>query len=134
MEARLKKIQETSSELIIGLVGAVGSSLTPLTNITKSLLEDKFTYEVEVIKISKDILSKNISKNQDTKDAFESINTYMDNGNTLRQRDGNDILALQAAKEISIRRQNWAKENPDKKTSSRRVAYIIDSLKHEDEV
>ncbi|MDH1698131.1 hypothetical protein H0S57_15200 [Acinetobacter johnsonii] len=47
----LEEIQITSNELIIGLVGAVGSSLTPLTNITKSLLEEKFKYEVEVIRV-----------------------------------------------------------------------------------
>ncbi|MDC4265383.1 deoxycytidylate deaminase, partial [Acinetobacter baumannii] len=130
----LEKIQETSNEVVIALVGAVGSSLTPLTNITKSLLEAEFNYEVEVIKISKDILSKYFSSTFIINNASDRINAYMDKGNELRRSKGNDFLALLASTEIHKKRQEWLKNNPGKKSSIRRVAYIIDSLKHEDEV
>lgn len=130
----LEKIQETSNEVVIALVGAVGSSLTPLTNITKSLLEAEFNYEVEIIKISKDILSKHFPSIFVTNNTSERINAYMDKGNELRRSKGNDFLALLASAEIHKKRQKWLENNPGAKSSIRRVAYIIDSLKHEDEV
>jgi len=129
----LEEIQITSNELIIGLVGAVGSSLTPLTNITKSLLEEKFNYEVEVIKVSKNILNKYFPKNCNFGNTFERISKFMDKGNELRLNN-HDFIALEVTKEIYERRQNWILENNDKNINNRRVAYIIDSLKHEEEI
>lgn len=95
----LEEIQITSNELIIGLVGAVGSSLTPLTNITKSLLEEKFKYEVEVIKVSKNILAKHFPEGHSFNNTFERISQFMDKGNELRFED-HDFIALQVTKEI----------------------------------
>lgn len=129
----LEEIQITSNELIIGLVGAVGSSLTPLTNITKSLLEEKFKYEVEVIKVSKNILAKHFPEGHSFNNTFERISQFMDKGNELRFED-HDFIALQVTKEIHQRRQEWAKINSGKNTNQRRVVYIVDSLKHEDEI
>lgn len=129
----LNKIQETSNELIIGLVGAVGSSLTPLTNITKSLLEEKFNYEVEIIKVSRDILAKYFPDDHKFENAFERISQFMDKGNELRKND-HDFIAMQVVKEIFQRRKKWSENNKDKKSQDRRIAYIIDSLKHEDEI
>lgn len=129
----LEEIQITSNELIIGLVGAVGSSLTPLTNITKSLLEEKFKYEVEVIKVSRNILAKYFPKDHTFNNTFERISQFMDKGNELRFEE-HDFIALQVTKEIYQRRQEWAKINFGQNTNQRRVAYIVDSLKHEDEI
>ncbi|WP_327858042.1 hypothetical protein [Acinetobacter guillouiae] len=77
----LEEIQISSNELIIGLVGAVGSSLTSLTNITKNLLEEKFNYEVEIIKVSKDILARYFPNGHESENSFDRINSYMDKGN-----------------------------------------------------
>lgn len=129
----LENIQVTSNELIIGLVGAVGSSLTPLTNITKSLLEEKFTYEVEIIKVSKNILEKTFNGDHHFENTFERISKFMDKGNELRKND-HDFIAMQVVKEIVDRRRIWVDKNKDKNSNERRVAYIIDSLKHEDEI
>lgn len=130
----LEEIQITSNELIIGLVGAVGSSLTPLTNITKNILEEKFNYEVEVIKVSKDILSKFFPIDHSSANAFERITNYMDKGNELRKKHHNDFIALQIAKVIYERRLKWTNENAGQNSNSRRVVYIVDSLKHESEI
>ncbi|WP_227591227.1 anti-phage dCTP deaminase [Acinetobacter shaoyimingii] len=129
----LEELQITTNELIIGLVGAVGSSLTPLTNITKSLLEQKFNYDVEVIKVSKDILANYFDQECNFSNNFEKISKFMDKGNELRKKD-HDFIAMQIVKLISEKRKSWAKVNTEKNINTRRVAYIIDSLKHEDEI
>ena len=54
----LENIKITNHELVIGLVGAVGSSLSPLTDIVQNLLEQQFNYQVEIIRVSKDILAE----------------------------------------------------------------------------
>lgn len=130
----LEEIQITSNELIIGLVGAVGSSLASLTNITKNLLEEKFTYEVEVIKVSKDILTKYFPHDYEASNTFNRISDYMDKGNYLRKEYGSDYLALEVAKLIANRRKQWSQNNHGADSSKRRVAYIINSLKHEAEI
>ncbi|MFW2161121.1 anti-phage dCTP deaminase [Acinetobacter beijerinckii] len=130
----LEEIQITSNELIIGLVGAVGSSLASLTNITKNLLEEKFTYEVEIIKVSKDILTKYFPHDYEASNTFNRISDYMDKGNYLRKEHGSDYLALEVAKLIANRRKQWSQNNHGADSSKRRVAYIINSLKHEAEI
>lgn len=58
-------------------------------------------------------------------------------GNNSRNEFGNDILALLGIKEIAFERQESFKrdnENSELVKKSRRVAHIIDSLKHPDEV
>ncbi|WP_313033744.1 anti-phage dCTP deaminase [Acinetobacter sp.] len=130
----LEKIQITSNELVIGLVGAVGSSLTSLTNITKNLLEEKFNYEVEIIKVSKDILSKYFPSNHETQNTFDRINSFMNKGNELRKKHDSDFIALEVVKLIANKRQEWINNNHGKESCERRVAYIINSLKHEAEI
>lgn len=130
----LEKIQVTSNELVIGLVGAVGSSLTSLTNITKNLLEEKFNYEVEIIKISKDILTKYFPHDYEASNTFNRISDYMDKGNYLRKEHESDYLALEVSKLIANRRKQWSLNNHEADSSKRRVAYIINSLKHEAEI
>ena len=41
---------------------------------------------------------------------------------------------MQVVKEIFERRKKWSEDNKDKNSNDRRVAYLIDSLKHEDEI
>lgn len=130
----LEEIQITSNELIIGLVGAVGCSLASLTNITKNLLEEKFAYEVEIIKVSKDILTKYFPPDYEASNTFNRISDYMDKGNYLRQQHGSDYLALEVAKLIANKRKQWGQNNHGADSSKRRVAYIINSLKHEAEI
>lgn len=49
-------LNEKNEFLVIGLVGAVGSRLKPLSNILNSILIDEFNYKVEEIHISKEFL------------------------------------------------------------------------------
>ncbi|MGN6885521.1 hypothetical protein, partial [Neisseria sp. P0018.S002] len=68
-------LNEKNEFLVIGLVGAVGSRLKPLSNILNSILIDEFNYKVEEIHISKEFLERNkeIYENQ-----FDRYKTLMD--------------------------------------------------------
>lgn len=118
------------SELVIGLVGTVGSRLSPLTENLKEYLISRFGYDVEVISVSSKIIKKNIKISTETTTEFERIKAFMDAGNEIRRKfNDNSFIALDVAREISDIRE---KRVSDKKT--KRVAYIINSLKHDEEI
>lgn len=108
------------SDLIIGIVSAVGtrseSVISPLTNRLK-----QFGYIVKNIKVS-DLLNPNKDIKFDSEE--ERITKYIKEGDKRRKDSKkNSILAAGAVKLIDAAR--------DKDT---KIAFIIDSLKHPDEV
>ena len=120
-----------NSELVIGLVGAVGSELFKVAQILEERLK-RADYETIHIKISKDIIPLliDISEIQEANES-NRISNLMDAGNKARKNaDDNSILALGAASKISSLRYNDdGQPKPRQKT-----AYIINSLKHPEEV
>lgn len=111
-----------NSEIIIGLVSAVGTESKLVTDPLKDRLKG-FGYSTEEIRLSQ-ILPHD---NADGKE-YDRIRHYMSAGDTLRERSGNNaILAAGAAKLIAQKRS-------DKTGSAKKKAYIINSLKHPDEV
>lgn len=57
-------IQQNSDgleEVVIGMVGAIGSNIAILQNILKTELEDTFNFDVFIIKVSEDILTPYIN-------------------------------------------------------------------------
>lgn len=118
-------------EVIFGLVGAVGSNLAIFQNILKTELEDTFDFDVFVIKVSEDILIthpniKNIEE-FDISTKYKRIDSLMNLGNKLRELYGLDYLALEIAAKIRNLRKSYI-------GSKKRIAYIINSLKHDAEV
>lgn len=118
------------SELVIGLVGAVGSRLGQLTDILKGYLVDRFKYDVEIISVSSQIIKKYKGDKIKDDNEFSRIKSYMDSGNELRNESkDNSFVALDAARVISEVREQRKKDGKNK-----RVAYIINSLKHDEEI
>jgi deoxycytidylate deaminase len=122
----------SESELIFGLIGAVGTELAKV----QSILEDWLTkagYSVIPIRITQDVIPtivKNVPPSGCTE--FDRINGLMDAGNAARaESEDNSILALGAAAFINSKRRIDAKESPQHEPKR---AYIISSLKHPDEV
>ncbi|NRN29884.1 anti-phage dCTP deaminase [Photorhabdus heterorhabditis] len=117
------------SEVVIGLVSAVGTDLEIIKDsITQKL--NAFRYDVQEVRISSEIISV-LRDIPPTKDNYEKISCLMSEGNYLREiSQDNSILALAAVAEINKRRE---KKNSLPIPSIRR-AYIINSLKHPDEV
>lgn len=106
------------SELIIGIVSAVGTEYKRVTEPLTDRLQG-FGYTVKDIRVSS-ILQKIAHKNE-----YERIKHYMNAGDCLRQKSGNNaILSAGVSKEISNSRS----------IDTPKTAYIINSLKHPSEV
>ncbi len=123
-------IVKNDSELVIGIIKTVGTDITQvIQNITDRL--KCFGYSVEVIKVSNEILSEFSERKFSSKDnEYDRISHYMDSGNEIRSKTGDySILMKGVVSKILLGREN--RENPSPR---KRIAYIIDSIKHPQEV
>jgi len=107
------------TELIIGIVNAVGTEykrvLDPLMDRLKG-----FGYDVKEIRVSNLLFKPNSGQSE-----YDRIKHYMNQGDDLRKKTGNNaILAAGAAHGIKDSR----------KSTPKKTAYIINSLKHPEEV
>lgn len=125
--------QLTNSEIFIGLVGAVGTNLTVVTDVIEEELS-RLNYRAEVIRLS-DIL-KVIPKYKDKcKEGLledQRIESLMKAGDDLRESaNSGEALALLGISAI----REFRKENfNDEENPVSRQAYIFRSLKHPEEV
>jgi cytidine deaminase len=110
-----------TSEIIIGLVSAVGTESKLVTEPLKDRLKG-FGYTTEEIRVSQILPPYEADGSE-----YDRIRHYMQAGDVLREKSGNNaILAAGAAKLISEKRSS--------KGASVKKAYIVNSLKHPDEV
>lgn len=121
----------SKSELVLGLVRAVGTESKKVIDVLRDRLK-VFGYEVEQISVADDVISS-IVKSPDirnSKDEFKRIGAMMDAGDLARKTSGdNSVLALGVAAKIAAGRP----DNEELKLRPRQ-AYIINSLKHPEEV
>lgn len=112
------------SELVIGIIGPIGCNRRLIKENLHALAKH-YSYDVIDVSISS-IIEKCVAMNDNPKSEFERVTKLMDAGNSLRKdtRD-NAFLAKRAAVKISkLRRER----------KSARSIYLIDSLKHPEEV
>jgi len=141
-----EKLKERrSKEIIIAFCGPVGSRISDIVDKAEEILKAHYKYDVIRIKIS-NLIKKHAQKVDPTfeeKELSDPADRYLKLqaiGNELRKKYGNEILGQLAIESISIDRQKRkelekrkrGEEGEDKHTY--RVAYLIDSLKHPDEV
>lgn len=132
-----------SQELILGFAGPIGSGVDLVVNDAKIVLE-KNGYSVEVIKLSKilnELIKNNtipeaaISKDPDSNAVANRYQKLQNAGNHLREEFKGDVLAEIAISSILTKRM---KANPDAENPldahPKKCAYLIDQLKHQDEV
>ena len=118
------------SEIIIGLVGAVGIDLNQVFNKLKDKF-GSFSYETKLIKISEDIISAFDKSTVVIKDNHDRIDYLMSQGNLLRSKsEDNAFMAKASAAKISIIR-NIIKKGDE---PLGRTAFVISSLKTPEEV
>jgi hypothetical protein len=121
------------SELVIGLVGAVGTDLSLVSDIICQRLVH-YNYTTEEIRISKDIIKDLKLVKEDTNSCI-TINSYMTAGNELRKESGDySVLALAAAAKINHYRCELNPSCGDEDQPLKKYAFIINSLKTPDEV
>jgi deoxycytidylate deaminase len=121
----------SDSELVIGLVGAVGTDLQQVAGILKERLK-AFKYEVEEIRVSNDVIPQLVSVPENLVDEYARIDALMTAGDNARKAAGdNSVLAIGVAARVSSKRKQDGTSNPPYRS---RCAYIVNSLKHPDEV
>lgn len=103
------KVEDRSSlELVIALVGPVGSGVTTTASILESTLTEKFGYAVERIKVSsliKEFSDEVLENIQDNLPVNERIERYQTVGNKLRKQHGAHYLADRVIEKIAFARQ-----------------------------
>lgn len=123
-----------SQELVIGLCGAIGSGIKSLKNTLITQLT-AHGYHVETIRLSELISEKFPSELILTGyDRYEQLQNL---GDQLRSEYSNDIVAALAVTRITILREALfgdEKTNTNIVKVTKKVAYIIDQLKHPDEI
>ncbi len=113
------------SELIIGIVCAVGTDYSPIRDSIARLLQD-YGYETFVVRIS-DLIGRFTSEPLAEEPEGARINARMDAGNDVcRQTARKDLWALAAIAEISAKRAEPA--------GAKRQAHLLLSLKRPEEV
>jgi deoxycytidylate deaminase len=133
----LTMVGKPRPELVIGLVGAVGSPLEEATQALKSEL-DRFGYSHRVIHLSSLLPRTPASDKLKQANEFERIESSMDAGTWLRQQTGRgDALLALAITEMA----NLRAERSGQSISASEVApaldnhaFILRSLKHPHEV
>jgi len=121
------KSSRSASELVVGLVGAVGTNLAFIRAELDRRLRS-FRYSTHSIQVSSDIIAElPLSTPIDGSSELLRLRSYMSRGDEARESSGNTaILAYGVANKIA---QVRGRKEPD-----RRRAYIVSSLKHPAEV
>ncbi|HXH48287.1 MAG TPA: anti-phage dCTP deaminase [Terriglobia bacterium] len=125
------KARRDFAELVIGIVGAVGSRLGDVQKV----LQSEFTaagYKVKTVHLIE--LLHEIDRWETLSEAHEDlrIKEHMDAGDKFRELiDSDDALAILGVGEIRKLREK-ATGNP--KEPAKRTVYILKSLKHPDEI
>jgi deoxycytidylate deaminase len=111
----------SSSELIIGIVSSVGTETNRVVTALATRLA-RFGYQTNEIKVSSLLINGGAPKYVDE---YKRIKDLMNRGDSLREKtQDNGILAYGAAKKIKDSRAG----------NKSKQAYVINSLKHPDEV
>ena len=118
--------QYSDSELILALIGAVGTQLNKAIDVLEEKLK-QHGYTVLRIKVTSDILPNIVNiENFPPNDEYKRIKSLMDSGDKARKESkDNSILSLGVAAYINLKRPKGDKS---------KIAYIISSLKHPEEV
>lgn len=113
-----------ATEIVFGIIGPVGCNRQMVIDTFTSLAKH-YSYKTELIGLSK-IIREHCEVPDFEEDQHLRVNSLMTAGSQLRGKThDNSILAKLAAVEIHLRR---------KKHRTKRIVYIIDSIKHPDEV
>lgn len=117
----LPEAKINDSELIIGIVSSVGTPSNRIIIPLKDRLEG-FGYSVDEIRVSQFLPSPNQVNNREDERIFH----FMEQGDIFREKSNNNsILAIASVVRIKELRS---------KKETKKKAYIINSLKHPDEV
>lgn len=128
--------ERLSLELVIALVGPVGSGCTTTYETMAKILYDDYGYDPVHVVLSELIKEHAHEVSLDipgTLSVSERIDRYQDVGNALRLRFGDRYLADRAIEKIAIerdQRNGYAEVGGSRVVLPQRRAYFLDSLKN----
>jgi deoxycytidylate deaminase len=127
-----------SQELVIALVGPVGSGVSTAAQFLSEILSQHFRYDVApIIKVSS-IIRNEARRVQSSPISLKPINAYIqemqDAGNKLRKKFGNNYLAEKAVEQIAKYRTSRGGYTANGTMLPGRRAYIIDAIKNLEEL
>jgi deoxycytidylate deaminase len=125
-----------TEEIVIALCGQLGTDIEKIQMILIEELKNKFNYKSKVIKLSEFISQNSTFDLKNSKSKYDRIKLGMDGGNELREKFGNQILSEFAIRDIISDKLILNSEDDilEEKFVSHRVCYIINSIKHPDEI
>ncbi len=135
----LSLLHYKDSELVFGVVAAVGTDLDAFESLLSDLLI-RFGYKTATTRLSafldRAASVQALETTLDSSSEFARIKSHMDAGNELRERyDQGDVLALLAVSDILRRRGFDATRDSDEQPQPlRSTVHLLRSLKHPDEV
>lgn len=115
------------SELVIGIVRPLGTDSSGVVECIRDSLQG-FNYSVEFIKVSRQILC-DFADESSFKNEYDRISYYMDLGNKIRKETKDSSILMKGVSKYIYENYHINNQNP-----SRRVAYIVESIKHPEEV
>lgn len=129
-----------TDELIIGICAPIGTDKTDVINSLIEQLTDTYDYDVRKIKLSEDFIKKyggkfDVKSASSGTSAYQQMDKLINQGDKLRGLYEHGILVELAIDQI--RREREEEVDSSKKNfqyTTRRVCYIIDSLKNQDEL
>jgi deoxycytidylate deaminase len=124
-----------SQELVIGLCGAIGSGVKALQETLTSALKSSgyIVHHIRISKLIDDIHNGSFSSLK----GYERYKQLQDAGDDLRKIHKSAFLAEYAIRDITIYRDKFFGTPSDEGEivkTEQKVAYIIDQLKHPDEI
>lgn len=127
------RISEThTEEIIIGLCAPIGTNVHYVADAIGETIKEKYGYEFEIIRLS-NFIKLHGSLDASNLEGFKKIDSLIRSGNQLRSEKGEDILAELAISRIALNREKLKPQDSVKYTS-KRICYIIDSIKHVEEL
>ena len=130
-----EKVYDThTEEIIIGLCGPIGTDIHFISDRVSQIIEEQYGYEPIPIRLSKFI--KEYTRSTDfekIKDKNEYYHKLIESGNKLREKHGSTVLAELAINEIAFNREVVKDKDDETEFKSKRICYIIDSIKNQEE-
>src|SRR5436190_3291099 len=132
------KIRSTfTEELIFAICAPIGSSRGKVIDVIQTILEVEYKYTVRRIKLS-DYINTYAASKLGEKTGETKAYTYLMNkilgGDELRHKSGPQVLAEFAIHDINLSRYEEGKLIPIEELKSRRLCFIIDSIKNKEEL
>ena len=117
-------------ELIIGIITTVGAYKQQLIDDLKDSLR-KFEYDVEILSVTSEVIDGLMKDKPTFINEATRINYYMNAGNSIRDNASDNKILMRG-----IINKIYASRSGDEKGKipGQKKAYIIDSIKHPDEV